>query len=134
MLLMLASALACPTVPACAYPDELPEYRLCAAASWRSLRPLESTMADVRAILGTPAYEWDMANYHVPYPGDEHAKKPVLGFDDGGPWKIQVYLVRTDNAARALYPASLHDRLLSIDLIPRHRVSFAQVLFPHSFV
>ena len=91
-------------------------------------------MADVRAILGTPTYEWDMAAYHVPYPGDEAAKEPVLGFDDGGPWKIQVHLVRTDAAARSLYPASLHDRLLSIDLTPRPGISFAKVVFPASFV
>jgi len=98
------------------------------------LRPLVSTLADVRAIVGTPTYEWDMAAYHVPYPGDEAAREPALGFDVGGSWRLQVTLVRTDPDARSLYPLSLHDRLLSIHLFPRPGISFAKVVFPASFV
>ncbi len=75
-----------------------------------------------------------MAAYHLPYPGDEAAREPALGFDDGGPWRIQVVLVRTDPDARTLYPPSLHDRLLSIHLTPRPGISFAKVVFPASFV
>jgi hypothetical protein len=136
-ILVLVSVLAAPRAPACAYPDELPQYRLCAAAPWRSLRPLESTFADTRAILGKPTQEWDDTNFDdesVPYPGDEAAKEPRLRFDDGGLWIIEVQLVRTDEAARSVYPAALHDRLLSVALIPRHKTSFARVAFPPSFV
>lgn len=134
LILLLASTLGPASSQDCAYSNELVGYRLCETAAWRSLRPLVSTLADVRAILGTPTYEWDMTNYHVPYPGDKAAKEPILGFDDGGPWRIQVRLVRTDEDARSLYPASLRDRLLSIFLIPTQRVPFGQVVFPRSFV
>jgi hypothetical protein len=92
-----------------------------------------STIADVRATLGKPTLEWDEVIFDEPYPGDEAAKEPVLAFDDG-PWRIEVRFVRTDETARSVYPASLHDRLLSVDLLPLRSISFARIAFPPSFV
>src|SRR5215831_12075374 len=89
-----------PAPPDCAYPSELPSFQICAKAPWRVLRPLVSTAADVRRVLGTPTDQGDMAHYGEPYPGDARAEAPVLAFDGGPHWQVIVYFVKSDARAR----------------------------------
>ena len=130
VLLIGAEAVA---APVCPYPNELPSFRLCATARWRALQPLVSTAADVRHVLGPPTSESDIAHYFDPYPGDARAQAPVLTFDGGPDWEILVYFVRTDSQSRESLVSSVHDKLLTIDLVPRRRRSFAAVAFPPIF-
>jgi hypothetical protein len=116
----------------CVFQNELPGFKFCAKARWRELRPMVSTVADVRRVLGTPTEESDMAHYGDPYPGDAKAVAPELTFDDGPDWEILVHLARSGARAREFDP-SVPARLLSIDLVPKHRRSFANVTFPASF-
>src|SRR5262245_24647322 len=118
---------------ACPYPNELTGFKVCGEAPWRALHPLVSTSADVRRVLGTPSDESDIARYGKPYPGDDRALAPVLTFDGGPDWEILVYFVKSDARARESLSESVSDRLLSIDLLPKHPRSFAQVVFPSSF-
>src|SRR5258708_24044267 len=117
----------------CAYPAEVPTFRLCPFAPWRILRPLASTAAEVRAALGTPIGARDIAAYPDPYPGDDRAKQPVLTFDGGPDWEILVYFVRSSLPVLREYPEALYDKLFSIDLVPRHRVPMGQITFPPGF-
>lgn len=52
------------------YPNELVGYKLHEKAKWKSLKPLISTMADVRRVLGNPSEAHDTSQYTKPYPGD----------------------------------------------------------------
>jgi hypothetical protein len=117
----------------CAYPAEVPTFRLCPSAPWRILRPLASTATEVRAALGTPIDTRDIAAYLDPYPGDDRAKQPVLTFDGGPDWEILVYFVRSSLPVLREYPEALYDKLFSIDLVPRHRVPMGQITLPPGF-
>lgn len=109
------------------YPNELVEFKFWAAAPWRSLVPLEATLADVRRVLGEPTKVTDIgqSNYEDPYPGDDAAAQPVLVYRDAPGWHAYVYLVRSDLSVSAKYPAALQGRLLSIELVPDARLPFA---------
>ena len=48
-------------------------------------------------------------------------------------WQLLVYFVKSDAFARDRYPKEMHDRLLSLDLVPKARISFAAVAFPTTF-
>ncbi|MFV8753940.1 hypothetical protein ACNOYE_25625 [Nannocystaceae bacterium ST9] len=102
------------------YPNELPGYQFFADAAWRELVPLESTLADVRRVLGEPDDARDIAQYTRPYPGDDQAIQPVLTYDLSSDWDLLVYLVRSDLSVNRDYPASVQDRLLSLELVPDH--------------
>lgn len=112
------------------YPGELPGYQLHADARWRDLIPLESTLADVREVLGEPDEARDLANYVKPYPGDHAAIQPVLRYELSDEWSLLVYLVKSDLSVSHDYPAQVQDKLLSLDLIPKSPRSFADVEFP----
>lgn len=107
------------------YPGELKGYEFFATARWRELMPLESTLADVRRVLGEPSSARDLAHYSEPYPGDDAAIQPVLTYKDIAPgWDLLVYLVRSDLSVNRHYPANVQDRLLSLDLVPRPKRPF----------
>jgi hypothetical protein len=113
------------------YPNELPGYEFHADAAWRELVPLESTLADVRRVLGEPSDVRDIANYSAPYPGDDKAEQPVLTYDISPQWDLLVYLVRSDLSVNERYPAALQDKLLSLELVPDHDLPFASDAFAH---
>jgi hypothetical protein len=113
----------------CPYSNELEGFRFCENAAWRSLHPLVSTAAHVRRVLGQPIREDDIAHWGEPYPGDAKAEAPVLTYDSPK-WEILIYFVRSNSGMRDEFPADLRDRLLSIDLIPKLRMSFKNVGFP----
>ena len=115
------------------YPNELPGYRFYSTAKWKSLRPLESTMADVRRVLGKPADERDVSQYTKPYPGDAAAKRPVFRYDLDQDWELLVYFVRYCFYDGPAVPASLDDRLCTIDLVPKKRIPFGGIEFPAAF-
>ncbi len=117
----------------CPYPNELPGFQFCHEATWRTLQPLVSTSDDIRRVLGEPKGASDIAHYLDPYPGDQRAKAPVLTFDGGRDWDILVYLVRSDYSARQSLSKAVQDRLLSIDLVPKHPKPFGKVSIPSKF-
>jgi hypothetical protein len=129
-VLMAAGAVA---PEGCLFPNELSGFKLCANSPWRVLRPLVSSAADVRRVLGAPTEELDIGHYGDPYAGDSKAVAPVLTFDGRPDWEIVVYFVRSDSHARESLSESVRDRLLSIDLVPKRRRSFAGVALPQSF-
>lgn len=120
-----------PAEPTPRYPNELPGYALFGAGPWQQFVPLESTLADVRRVLGEPDDQRDIANYVAPYPGDDAAVQPVLTYDLSPQWDLLVYLVRSDLSVNARYPAALQDKLLSLELLPDHDLPFATDAFAH---
>lgn len=116
-----------------AYPNELPEYRFYANAPWHALVPAKSTMADVRKVLGDPDEASDMAQYSKPYPGDTVAKEPVFTYTRiMSGWEVLVYFTRYCDRDHPPNPSG--DRVCSIDLVPKKRISFAAVKFPAAFI
>jgi hypothetical protein len=116
------------------YPGELPRYEFYATAKWKSLEPLVSTMADVRRLLGDPTDARDVSQYTKPYPGDAAAKEPVFTYDDvDNDWEILIYFVRYCFYDGPAVPASLGDRLCTIDLLPKKRIAFDKIEFPTAF-
>jgi hypothetical protein len=114
-----------PPAPPARYPNELPGFRFYVTSAWSQLVPLESTLADVRRVLGEPSDARDLDRYVAPYPGDDAAIQPVLTYDISNEWNLLVYLVRSDLSVRDDYPAEVHDKLLSIDLVPDRDLPFA---------
>jgi hypothetical protein len=113
------------------YPNELPEFRFYETASWRSLEPLVSTMADVRRVLGNPLEAHDVSEYTKPYPGDEKALKPVFSYNLSGGWKLLVYFTKY---CFHKPPQGLPgDRVCSFDLLPAFRISFDTSKLPAAF-
>lgn len=114
--------------------SELPGLELRAGSRWAALEPLESTMADVRRVMGPPNEERDLARYSANYPGDDVALQPLYRYSLDPEWDALVYFVKTSSERRARFPASLQDRLFSIDLIPREERSFDIRRIPTSFI
>src|ERR1044071_3616904 len=117
----------------CPYANELPGFKLCSQAPWRTLQPLESTFTDVRRVLGSPTHQADLAHYDDPDPGDEEAGAPVLTLGGGPDWEILVYFVKSSVTVRQALSEAVSNRLLSIDLLPKRKRSFAAVTFPPSY-
>jgi hypothetical protein len=113
------------------YPNELPGYRFHRNAKWSHLEPLKSSMEDVRKLLGDPDEASDTSQSTEPYPGDTVAKQPVFTYTFGPNWEVLVYFTRYCFHHHDTNVAS--DRLCSIDLVPRKRVSFREVVFPPVF-
>jgi hypothetical protein len=113
------------------YPNELPGFEFHASAAWRELVPLESTLADVRRVLGPPSDERDIAAYTAPYPGDDAAAQPVLTYDVSPQWDLLVYLVRSNLSVNDRYPTALQDKLLSLELVPDHDLPFSTDALAH---
>jgi hypothetical protein len=113
------------------YPNELPEFRFYETASWRSLKPLVATMADVRRVLGNPLEVHDVSEYTKPYPGDEKASKPVFSYNLSGGWNLLVYFTKY------CFHEPPHglpgDRVCSLDLLPAFRISFDVSKLPTNF-
>jgi hypothetical protein len=116
-----------------AYVNELPGYKFYERAKWKSLRPLLSTMADVRRVLGEPSEAHDVSQYTKPYPGDRLAKKPVLTYELDADWQIIVYFAKYCFYEGPALPASLDERLCSIDLVPKKQINFSSIEFPVAF-
>lgn len=111
-----------------AYPRELDGYRLSATASWGTLRPLVSTLADVRRLLGTPKEEVDLAlSPGARYPGDARATQPLLIYAHDKDWDLYVYAVRSDLSTIDRFPVALRDHLGTLELLPRAPRSFAGI-------
>lgn len=115
------------------YLNELPGFKFYEHAKWKSLEPLVSTMADVRRILGEPNEAKDVSQFMKPYPGDAVAKSPVFTYEVNADWQILIYFVRYCFYEGPALPASLDDRLCSIDLVPKKRMPFGKVEFPAAF-
>ncbi len=116
------------------YPNEVAGYRFYSSATWRTLIPLKSTMADVRRVLGVPVNCSDIANYMSPYPGDQKAVQPVWTYDLNDEWEILVYFVKSSVLHRRVFDRSLYDTLYSIDYIPREPFRFDLAKLPPRFV
>ena len=113
------------------YPNELPKFRFFQTSSWRYLKPLVSSMKDVRDVLGEPQEASDVSQFTTPYPGDAEAKKPVFTYKINDEWEALVYFCKYCFHSR---PKDIPgDRLCSIDLIPTRRISFKSVKFPPVF-
>lgn len=115
------------------YPNEVAGYQFHQSATWRSLVPLKSTMADVRKVLGTPSREIDIADYMAPYPGDAKAAQPVWIYDLNNDWEILVYFVKSSVPERTVFDASLYDTLFSIDYISKRPLHFDLSELPAAF-
>lgn len=115
------------------YPNELIAYKLYDRAKWNKLKPLVSTMADVRRVLGTPRDPRDLAAYSKPYPGDDMARQPVFDYVLDAKWKALVYFGRNCEFLPAALRVKFADRVCSIDLIPLKRESFSEIMFPPAF-
>jgi len=86
--------------------------------SWNDVVPLVDTLASVRAKMGEPKEQEDLAAYSEPYRGDELAGQPVLIYDHPGPWDVYVYLVRSDLSSNRDFHAEVQDRVGTIELLP----------------
>jgi len=115
------------------YPNELSQFRFYSTAKWKVLRPLESDMDDVRRLLGPPTDVHDVSQYTKPYPGDAAAKRPVFSYDLGNDWEMLVYFLRYCFYDGPTFPASMGDRLCTIDLVPKKRIPFGAIEFPAAF-
>lgn len=115
------------------YPNELIGYRLFQGAKWSQLTPLESTIADVRRVLGAPADPRDIANYMAPYPGDNAARQPVFSYRLDARWEAVVYFGRHCVWLPSDLREILADRVCSIELIPSKGPSFRNITFPPAF-
>ncbi|HEY0429555.1 MAG TPA: hypothetical protein VGC76_17375 [Pyrinomonadaceae bacterium] len=115
------------------YPNELPDFRFYETSKWKTLEPLISTMADVRKILGKPSEANDVSQFTKPYPGDDKAKQPVFTYNLSSEWQVLIYFVKYCFQGYVPLPDSLDNKLCSIDLIPRKRLSFKDVIFPSVF-
>ena len=115
------------------YPNELAGYELYEKAKWKSLKPLISTMDDVRRVLGNPSEARDTSQYTKPYPGDALAKKPVFTYELDADWQVLVYFAKYCFYEGPELPASLNDRLCTIDLLPKKRIAFDRIQFPTAF-
>ena len=110
------------------YLNELPGYHFYQTAKWRNLKAASSTIADVRALLGNPDNATDLASAVARYPGDEHVKRVVLTYSRlMRDWYILIYLRNSCDAT------SQTPRLCSVDLVPKKRISFRNVIFPSQF-
>lgn len=116
------------------YPNEATGYVFYPSATWRTLTPLKSTMAEVRKVLGAPTNAKDLADYNAPYPGDEKAVQPVWTYDLNDKWKMLVYFVKSKVPKRRLFDRSLYDTLLSIEYISKQPIPFDLSKLPSVFV
>ena len=110
------------------YPNELPGYRFYQNAKWRKLNSANSTIADVRELLGRPDIATDLADAAGPYPGDEHVTDVVFTYRrlmHG--WDVLIYL------RNSCGPSAETPRLCNVDLLPRKPIPFAKVKFPADF-
>jgi hypothetical protein len=113
------------------YPNELRGYEFFRTAKWRSLRPLISTIDEVRKTLGDPDEANDLSQYARQYPGDAGAKEAVWTYKVNRNWEILIYFA--SSCDRRLPKDVPRDRLCTIDLVPRRRISFGAVHFPPAF-
>ena len=81
-------------------------------------------MTDVQRILGVPDSKDDIANYSKPYPGDDSSIQPVWSYESDSLWTTIVYFVKSGYPENELYPKSLGNKLFSIELIPKKKISF----------
>jgi len=82
------------------YPNELEGFKFQATAKWGTLVPLQSTIAEVRSILGEPRKATDLNDYFSPYPGDDRAIAPLFEYSWRANWDVYIYFVRRDVAGR----------------------------------
>jgi hypothetical protein len=115
------------------YPNELSDFRFYETAKWKSLEPLVSTMADVRKVLGEPSEANDVSQYTKPYPGDDKAKQPVFTYELNSDWQVLIYFVKYCFQGYVPLPDEFDNKLCSIDLIPKKRVPFKEIVFPDVF-
>lgn len=113
------------------YPNELPGYAFYSRAQWRALKPLVSTIDDVRKIMGKPYGASDNASYSEAYPGDALVRQPVFTYRLGPDWEMLVYFV--SSCPRKVPRDVPPNRVCSFDLIPRKHVSFRKIEFPGVF-
>jgi hypothetical protein len=115
------------------YPNEVDGYKFYSSASWRTLVPLKSTMADVRKVLGNPSHASDIADFMKPYPGDERVVQPVWTYGLNDRWEIIVYFVKSSVLTQRLFNESLYNTLYSIEYVPRKPHHFDLSKLPSAF-
>lgn len=133
LLLSVLASWAGETKQSSRYPNELPSLRLFESGPWRNLSPLQSTMADVRKIMGRPDEAKDIEHYFEPYPGDDKAVSPVLTYHVSKDWDLLVYFVKYCHPMKPRLAVELRDRLCSLDFIPRQKRPFGSVTFTQAF-
>jgi hypothetical protein len=114
------------------YPNEIQEFRFYANTMLDSLKPLVSSMNDVRQALGNPDEANDVSAYTEPYPGDEKALKPVFKYKFGDDWQLFVYFAKY--CFHEVPRGTPQDKLCSLDLVPRKRIVFDVSQLPKTFV
>lgn len=113
------------------YPNELADFKLYDKAKWKSLNFLESTMDDVRQVMGEPTRAIDTAQLAIPYPGDTKAIQPVLTYEDDQ-WKTDI------NFGKYCYymgilPQSLENHLCQIMISPKRKIPFDEAIISEAF-
>jgi hypothetical protein len=119
-------------VPASRYPNELQGFKFYETSKWKVLRPLVSSMHDVRQILGPPLEANDLSHYSAPYPGDDKAAAPVFTYAMNADWEILIYFV-SDCGYRFSPTEISGDRLCTFELVPKKHLSFRDMAFPQTF-
>ena len=113
------------------YPNELPDFKFYETAKWRSLTFLESTMDDVRQVMGEPTKVIDTAQLTTAYPGDAKSLQPVFIYD-GNEWNIHVYFGKYCYYTTEL-PEIYKNRLCEVVLHPKKTVPADKIQFPGMF-
>ncbi len=124
LVIVVSGGIASCGCASCPYPNEARGFQFWSSAPWRELRPLESTMADVRRVLGDPNEAHDIDKYTAPYPGDEKAIQPVWRYNLNEDWDVLVYFVKSSYFERRKFPEALYDRLHCIDYLPTLPTAF----------
>lgn len=104
------------------YPNEVLGFRFFANSTLYDLKPLVSSMRDVRRVLGNPDEANDVSAYTKPYPGDEKVLKPVFKYKFGDDWQLLVYF--TKYCFHEVPKGTPADRLCSLDLVPQKPIAF----------
>jgi hypothetical protein len=109
------------------YSNELPGYCFYQTAKWSGLTLFNSTIADVRKLLGDPDDATDLAHPVAPYPGDATVSNVVLTYSRlMAGWDVLIYLKKSCGVSQT-------PRLCSVDLQPHERTPFAHMIFPSTF-
>lgn len=113
------------------FPNELSGFKFYESAQWKPLTFLESTMDDVRRIMGEPNKSVDTAQLQIPYPGDEKALQPVFIYD-GEEWDAHIYFGKYCYYTTDL-PESYNNRLCEVVLHPKKKIPADKLKFPEVF-
>ena len=113
------------------YPNEVPGFRFYVNAMWGRLKPLASSISDVRQVLGNHDEATDVSAYTEPYPGDEKALRPVFKYKFGEDWELFVYFAKY--CFHEVPGGTPADKLCSLHLVPQKPIEFDVSKLPIAF-